>query len=425
MGGGGREHALVWKIGQSPLVSEVFCAPGNPGIAALARCASIEPSKIQELADHADAVDADLTVVGPELPMVLGLGDELRRRGRTAFCPSKLAAELEGSKAFARRFMSRHGIPSPGYRVCQSLEEARALVESAALGFPLVIKADGLAAGKGVSVASDRATALAVVDRLMTGGSLGAAGECVVFEEFLEGEEVSYFALSDGERAVPLATVQDHKRIFDGDRGPNTGGMGAISPSPAVTSEVEERILEEIVEPTITGMAAEGRPYQGVLFAGLMLTAQGPKVLEFNARFGDPETQVLMMRLRTDVVSLLRAVAEGDLGDADCGWTSDAAACVVVASSGYPEKPRVGDEIHGLASLQGHEDVVAFHAGTASHGDHIVTSGGRVLGVTARGSELAAAVTRAYEAVGKISFEGMHYRRDIGAAALRVLRTPA
>lgn len=421
IGGGGREHALAWKIRRSPLVTDVFCAPGNAGIATVARCNSVDLSDVVALADHADAVGADLTVVGPELPMVLGLGDELHRRGRLAFCPSGKAAELEGSKAFARDFMDRHGVPSPRYVVCREHAHARNVVDSAELGFPLVIKADGLASGKGVFIAPDPVTSARVVDQVMSSKTLGAAGERIVFEEFLTGEEVSFFALSDGRRSLPLATVQDHKRAFDGDAGPNTGGMGTISPSPAVGPELERRILREIIDPTVAGMAAEGRPYRGVLFAGLMLTPDGPKALEFNARFGDPETQVLMTRLESDVVPLLNAVAQGDLGNAVCRWKSDAAACVVVAAAGYPEKPRMGDAIHGLDRASDRDGVVVFHAGTKAANGGIATAGGRVLGVTAQGPTLADALERAYGATRDISFDGMHYRRDIGAKALRRL----
>ena len=420
IGGGGREHALAWKIQQSPLVKALFCAPGNAGIAQFAACAPIDLGDVQALADHADAVDADLTVVGPEGPMVQGLGDELQRRGRLAFCPSRRAAELEGSKAFARAFMDRHGIPSPRHLVCDSLADARLVIESARLGWPLVIKADGLAAGKGVFIAADERDALAVVAQVLAEKSLGAAGERVVFEEFLHGEEVSFFAFADGRKVLPLATAQDHKRIFDNDLGPNTGGMGTVSPAPAVSTELGARIMDEIVTPTIAGMASEGQPYRGVLFAGLMLTTAGPKVLEFNARFGDPETQCLMTRLDSDIVPVLMAVARGDLGGASCTWNAAAAACVVIAASGYPEKPRAGDEIRGLAQAAARPGVSVFHAGTKAAADGaVVTAGGRVLGVTARGTDLAAALGAAYGAVGDIRFSGMHYRKDIGAAAVR------
>ena len=424
VGNGGREHALVWKIRQSPLVTDVYCAPGNAGIAELADCVPIEASSIVELADFAQTIKADLTVVGPELPMVLGLGDEFARRGLAAFCPSRGAAEIEGSKAFAREFMQRHQIPSPRYELCQSVDEALAFVEKAPFGFPIVVKADGLAAGKGTVVAENRAQATAVVGQMMTEKKLGKAGAKIVMEEFLPGEEVSFLVLSDGSKVVPLVSVQDHKRAFDGDQGPNTGGMGTVSPATNMSVDLHKQIMQEIILPTIGGLAAEGRKFQGVLFAGVMLTSAGPKVLEFNARFGDPETQVIMARMRSDLVPLLQQGAEGQFGETKVEWAKDPAVCVVLASKGYPETSETGKVIKGLGALQNQSDVLVYHAATAKQDDVVVTVGGRVLGITATGSNLESAVARVYEAVGKISFEGMQYRKDIGQKALARLREP-
>jgi phosphoribosylamine--glycine ligase len=424
VGNGGREHALVWKIRQSPLVTEVYCAPGNAGIAELADCVPIETSSIVELADFAQTIKADLTVVGPELPMVLGLSDEFARRGLLAFCPSRGGAEIEASKAFARDFMQRHGIPSPRYEVCKSVDEAVAFVERAPFGFPVVVKADGLASGKGTTVAESRAQATAVIGQMMTEKKLGKAGATLVMEECLSGEEVSFLVLSDGAKVVPLVSVQDHKRALDGDKGPNTGGMGTVSPATNMSVELHKQIMQEIVLPTIGGLAAEGRKFQGVLYAGLMMTAAGPRVLEFNARFGDPETQVIMARMRSDLVPLLVQVALGQFKDSKVEWAKDPAACVVLASKGYPETSETGKPILGLDALKKDRDIVVFHAATGRKDDEVVTVGGRVLGVTALGANLDVAVTRAYEAVAKIRFEGMQYRRDIGQKALARLHGP-
>jgi phosphoribosylamine--glycine ligase len=424
VGNGGREHALVWKIRQSPLVSEVYGAPGNAGIQELADCVPIETSSIVELADFAQTIKADLTVVGPELPMVLGLADEFARRGLLAFCPSRGAAEIEASKAFAREFMQRHGIPSPRYEVCQSVDEALAFVERSPFGFPMVVKADGLASGKGTVLAENRAQATAVVGHMMTEKKLGKAGAKIVMEEFLEGEEVSFLVLSDGAKVVPLVSVQDHKRALDGDRGPNTGGMGTVSPATNMSVDLHKQIMQEIILPTVGGLAAEGRKFQGVLYAGLMITADGPKVLEFNARFGDPETQVILARMRSDLVPLLVQAAEGQFADTKVEWAKDPAVCVVIASKGYPEASDTGKPIAGLDALKKADDVIVYHAATARRDEHVVSVGGRVLGVTALGQNLGAAVSRAYQAVGQISFEGMQYRKDIGQKALARLSGP-
>ncbi|HET7295216.1 MAG TPA: phosphoribosylamine--glycine ligase [Vicinamibacteria bacterium] len=422
VGNGGREHALAWKIKQSPLLTELYCAPGNAGMAELADCVPIDTSNIVEVADFAQTIKADLTVVGPELPMVLGIADEFARRGLLIFSPSRVAAEIEGSKAFAREFMSRHKIPSPAYQVCQSPEEAMAAVKKPPFGFPMVIKADGLASGKGTILAQDEAEAKAAVDLMMTEKKFGSAGNRLVIEEFLSGEEISFLVLSDGARVVPLMSAQDHKRVRDGDVGPNTGGMGAVSPATNMTVDAHKQIMQEAVLPTVAGMAAEGRRYQGTLYAGVMMTDEGPKVLEYNARFGDPETQAILVRMKSDIVPILVGVAQGQLKDTKIEWAKEPSACVVVAAKGYPEAPETGQAISGLEALKGLSDVVAFHAGTGRKDDATVTTGGRVLGVTALGANLEAAIQRAYEAVAKISFAGMHYRQDIGKRALARLQ---
>jgi phosphoribosylamine---glycine ligase len=423
VGNGGREHALAWKIRQSPLVSDVYCAPGNAGMADVADCVPIDSSNIVEVADFAQTIKADLTVVGPELPMVLGIGDEFVRRGLRIFSPSRGAAEIEGSKTFAREFMTRHGIPSPRYELCTSLDEALDFVKRAPFGFPLVVKADGLAAGKGTVVALDAAEARSAAEEIM-GGRFGSAGAKIVMEEFLEGEEVSFLVFSDGSRVVPMASVQDHKRAFDGDTGPNTGGMGTVSPTTNLALEDHKRIMQEVVLPTIAGLASEGRRFQGVLFAGLMMTEAGPKVLEFNSRFGDPETQVIMARMRSDIVPILDQCATGQLGETRLEWTKEPAACVVIASRGYPGTPEVGKPIDGLDTLKSWTDVIVYHAATKREDGVVKTTGGRVLGVTALGANLEAAIARAYEAVSLIHFEGMSYRRDIGHRALARLQGP-
>jgi len=423
VGNGGREHALVWKIRQSPLVQELYCSPGNAGIAGLADCVPIDSTNIIEVADFAQTIAADLTVVGPELPAVLGIVDEFHRRGLSIFGPSRAAAELEGSKAFAREFMDRHNIPSPRHRVCKTVEEARECVAQAPFGFPIVIKADGLAAGKGVVIAADAAEADAAIAGMMTDKKFGMAGARVVLEEFLKGEEVSFLVFSDGSKVVPMVSAQDHKRVFDGDQGPNTGGMGAVSPATNLTVDIHKQIMHEIVLPTVAGMAAEGRRYQGVLYAGLMLTDDGPKVLEFNARFGDPETQVILTRMKSDLVPILQGVAEGNLPDTKIDWAKEPAVCIVLASEGYPDAPVTGRVVSGLDATKNLEGVVVFHAATAAKDGKVVTVGGRVLGVTAVGTNLDIAIQRAYEAAPKISFEGMHYRKDIGHKARARIHT--
>lgn len=416
VGGGGREHALVWKLGQSRRVDALYCLPGNAGIARLARCVPGDPEDVAAVAAFAEREGIGLTVVGPEAPLVAGLADELARRGLGCFGPTAAAAALEGSKAFAKDLMARHGIPTAAYRVFDAPAPARDYIRS--LGGPVVVKADGLAAGKGVVVARGPEEALRAVDEAMVSGAFGAAGRRIVVEEFLEGEEVSVLALTDGERVIPLASAQDHKRALDGDRGPNTGGMGAYSPAPVYTPELARRVEAEILLPTVRALAAEGRPYRGVLYAGLMVTAAGPKVLEFNCRFGDPETQAILPRLESDLLEVLEAAAAGDLGGVTLRWRPGAAVCVVMASGGYPGRYEKGHPISGLDEAEALEDVIVFHAGTAARDGEVVTAGGRVLGVTALGPSTAAAVSRAYEAVGRIRFAGAHYRRDIARRAL-------
>jgi phosphoribosylamine--glycine ligase len=418
VGNGGREHALVWKIRQSPLVKEVYCAPGNAGIAKSADCVPIETSNIVEVADFAQTIKADLTVVGPELPMVLGIADEFSRRGLRIFCPSRAAAEIEGSKAFARDFMQRHQVPSPRYAVCASAKDAHALIRKAGFGFPLVIKADGLASGKGTLIATTADEAGAAVEQMMTERKFGSAGARVVIEEFLRGEEVSFLVFSDGTKVVPMVSVQDHKRALDDDKGPNTGGMGTVSPATNLSVDVHKLIMQDIVLPTVKGLAAEGRRYQGVLYVGLMMTDAGPRVLEYNARFGDPETQVILARMRSDLVPLLVEVADGSLKDSKVEWAKEAAVCIVLASRGYPDAVETGVVVSGLDSLAGEADLAVFHAATAERDGQVVSVGGRVLGVTALGATLDAAVERAYRAVARVSFDGMHYRKDIGRRAL-------
>jgi phosphoribosylamine--glycine ligase len=421
VGNGGREHALVWKIRQSPLVREVYCAPGNAGIATLADCVPIESSDIVELADFAQSIAADLTVVGPELPAVLGIADEFHRRGLAIFGPTRAAAEIEGSKAFAREFMQRHGIPAPRHEICASAEAALTFVARAPFGYPFVVKVDGLASGKGTAVVQDAAEARVAVEQMKK--RFGSAGARLVMEEFLHGEEVSFLAFSDGSRVVPMVSVQDHKRALDGDQGPNTGGMGTVSPATHLSLDMHKQIMQEVILPTVAGMAQEGRRYQGVLYAGLMITEAGPRVLEFNARFGDPEAQVILARLRSDLVPLLLEVAQGQLKQTKLEWAKEPAVCVVLASRGYPDAVEAGQPVAGLETLAGRDDVVVFHAATGTKDGQVVTVGGRVLGVTALGANLQGAIEHAYAAVAQLSFPGMHYRKDIGRRALARLQS--
>jgi phosphoribosylamine--glycine ligase len=411
VGSGGREHALVWAIAASPLVDKVYCAPGNAGIAEDAECVPIGVMDTASIIAFCKREAIDLVVVGPEAPLVAGLVDALEAEGIAAFGPTRAAAALEGSKGFMKDLCAREGIPTAAYRRFSDAASANAYI--AARGAPIVVKADGLAAGKGVVVAASIEEAMAAVDDAF-GGRFGAAGAEIVVEEFLAGEEASFFALCDGAHALPLASAQDHKRVGDGDTGPNTGGMGAYSPCAAVTPEIEAEVMERIVLPTVRAMAKDGRPFKGVLFVGLMLTAEGPKLLEFNVRFGDPECQALMMRLQSDIVPALLAARDGVLNRVDLRWYDQAAICVVMAANGYPDDPQRGTEIGGLDATGDDPDVKIFHAGTKRDGARILADGGRVLGVTATGPDLSAARDRAYRAVDRIIWPGGFYRRDIG-----------
>ena len=417
VGSGGREHALSWKLSRERGVSEVLCAPGNAGIGRVARVVPVAAADVDSLASLADSERVDLTVVGPELPLERGIVDVFRSRGLRVFGPSRHAARLECSKVFAKEFMSRHGIPTARYRVCSSADEARRIVASGELGFPVVVKADGLAAGKGVVVAQNADEANAAIRGAMEERQFGDAGARVVLEECLTGPEVSFFAICDGTRAVPLVTAQDHKRIFDEDQGPNTGGMGAFAPSPLADAAQQDRIMREVVDPVIAGMRADGHDYRGFLYAGLMMTCSGPRVIEFNVRFGDPEAQVVVPMIDDELAPHLAAAAEGSL-DGSPRFSALKHVGVVLASAGYPASGPVGTPITGIDDAAGLEDVLVFHAGTASEGAATVTAGGRVLTVVGRGVSYAAAIERAYAGVSMISFDGMQYRRDIGRKAL-------
>lgn len=415
VGGGGREHALCWAIAASPLCDRLWCAPGNAGIAEEAECVAISAEDIAGIIDFAQKNDVDFVVVGPEAPLVAGLVDRLAAVGIKAFGPSAAAAQLEGSKGYMKDLCARHGIPTAAYGRFTQIEAARTFVQEK--GAPIVVKADGLAAGKGVIIAATEAEALEALDAIMGDRQFGDAGTEVVIEEFLEGEEASFLAICDGADFVPLASAQDHKAVGDGDTGPNTGGMGAYSPAPVVTPALEAEVIDTIIRPTVEAMAAEGAPFKGVLYAGLMVTDAGPKLLEFNVRFGDPECQPLMMRLRSDLLTCLVASADGVLKDFDLRWADEAALCVVMAAKGYPGSYEKGTEIHGLEAA-GNDDVVVFHAGTAKDGEAIKATGGRVLGVTALGADIAAAQARAYAAVDRIDWPGGFCRRDIGWRAI-------
>jgi phosphoribosylamine--glycine ligase len=419
VGGGGREHALAWKLAQSPRLGRLLAAPGNPGIAAHARCVAVKDTAIDALVDLARAERPDLVVVGPEVPLALGLGDRLRAAGFAVFGPGAAAARLESSKAFAKDLMARHGIPTARFGTFRDAAAARRYCRD--LGAPLVVKADGLAAGKGVTVCRDLDEADRALARCFEERAFGDSGLTVVVEELLEGEEASFFALADGEGVLPLVAAQDHKTVFDGDRGPNTGGMGAYSPAPVVDAAMQERIMVEVVRPVIAAMAKEGAPYTGVLFVGLMITREGPKVIEFNCRFGDPECQAIVPRLEADLLALLEAAATGGGLPAALSWSPQASVCVVMASAGYPGAYETGRPITGIEAAGTLPGVTVFHAGTARADDALVTAGGRVLGVQALGADVAAAIAAAYAAVERIRFDGAHYRRDIGHHALRRL----
>ncbi len=416
VGSGGREHALVWKLRQSPRVTEIYCAPGNAGISGLATCVAISATDISALAGFAQEKEVDLTVIGPEVPLSLGIVDYFEENGLRVFGPRRNAATLEGSKVFMKDLLEKYHIPSAFYATFTDREEALRYVEKQSA--PLVVKTDGLAAGKGVVVAQTIAEAKAAVDLFMEEKAFGEAGSRVVIEEFLSGEEASFLAFTDGETVLPLPTSQDHKAIFDGDKGPNTGGMGAYSPAPVVTESLHRQVMETVMLPTVKGLAAEGCPYKGVLYAGLMIDRGEIKVLEFNCRFGDPEAQPLLMRLQTDLVEVMEAVIDGRLSEISLEIDPRPTVCVVMAAGGYPGKYENGKVIHGLAEAGAHEDVVVFHAGTAWQGDAIVTNGGRVLGVTAIGDTVRDAIGKAYKAAEEIGWDGCYYRKDIGRKAL-------
>ena len=419
VGAGAREHALVRRLASDPGVTALLAVPGNPGIAEHARTIDLAVTDVDGLSALARHERVDFTIVGPELPLSLGLVDRFEQDGLPVFGPTARAARLESSKAFAKDFMARHHIPTARYQTFTQATAAMSLVRSGDLGFPIVLKADGLAAGKGVVIAADRVDAEAAVRAAMQERRFGDAGNTLVLEECLTGPEVSFFVVSDGTRALPIGTAQDHKRIFDDDRGPNTGGMGAFAPSPLVDHALHARVMHEIVEPVVRGMAAEGNPFRGFLYVGLMLTPTGPKVIEFNVRLGDPEAQVILPLVGEPLLPLLQAAARGDLRQSTCHVVADRLVGVVLASRGYPESAESGQPISGLAAASALEDVSVFHSGTARRGDDIITAGGRVLTIVGRGADFSSAIAHAYAGVAAIQFDGMQYRRDIGRTALR------
>jgi len=421
IGSGGREHALVWKLSQSPRAEAIYCAPGNPGISRYAKCVPIKPERTAELLEWAKRKAVDLTVVGPELPLTMGIVDRFQEDGLRIIGPSKLAAEIEGSKAFAKSFMKRHGIPTADAEIFDNPEAAIEYIKGR--GVPLVVKVDGLASGKGVVVAEREDEAIQAVDLILRRQAFGEAGNRVLLEDRLQGEEASFLVFTDGKAVVPMVTSQDHKRIFDQDQGPNTGGMGAYSPAPVLSENLQGKVLGEIVRPTLEGLAREGRPYRGILYVGLMLTPEGPKVLEYNARFGDPEAQVILTRLETDLVEIFSAMASESLDEVRVHWNSKVSVCVVLTAKGYPSTFETGQAILGIDRAESLGDVVVFHAGTFLRDGELTTAGGRVLGVTAVGENFQRARERAYDAVSRIRFEGMHYRMDIGLRGLKSLET--
>jgi phosphoribosylamine--glycine ligase len=413
VGSGGREHTLVWKLAQSKLVEKIYCAPGNVGMIPLAELVPLQVDDLSGIVNFCEKEKVDLVVVGPELPLTLGLVDALEEKGIKAFGPKKKAAELEGSKVFAKDLMHRYGIPTARYGVFREVQTARDFARE--LAGPWVVKADGLAAGKGVLICSTLEETDVAIEKILVEKIFGTAGEKVIIEEFIEGEELSLMAFSDGQTVIPMVSAQDHKRVFDGDQGPNTGGMGAYSPAPVATPELCKVIEEQVLQPTIKAMAQEGRTFKGVLYAGLMITAQGPRVLEFNARFGDPETQVILPRLKSDLVEIILAVCEERLAEQEIVWREEACVSVVMASQGYPGSYKTGLQIKGLTDVE--DDIFVFHSGTALKDGEIVTAGGRVLAVTALGENLRQAVDSVYRAVKKINFSGAHYRQDIAYRA--------
>jgi phosphoribosylamine--glycine ligase len=423
IGGGGREHALAWKIAQSERVRRVYCAPGNPATGALPKGENVrlKVDDFEGLKQFVADAEIDLVVVGPEDPLAAGIVDFLQDDGCTVFGPCKAAAQIEGSKAFAKDFMQRHNIPTAAYAAFEDAEAAKAYVREQ--GAPIVVKADGLAAGKGVTVAHDVETAEQAIQEIMVDSVFGSAGASIVIEEFLDGEEASILAFCDGKTIVPMVTSQDHKPALDGDKGPNTGGMGAYSPAPVVTDALEKEILDTILRPALDGMASDGTPYVGILYAGLMITASGPKVVEFNCRFGDPETQVVLPRMASDIVDVFVACCDGTLAETQIEYDPRPCVTVVMASGGYPKAYKKGKLIEGVEAAEQDEDVVVFHAGTALEGGALVTAGGRVLTVTASAETLTAAIDKAYAGVGKIHFEGAHWRTDIAQKALKRLQS--
>jgi len=413
IGGGGREHALIWKISQSPKVTKVFCAPGNAGTAAIANNVPIPADKIDQLLEFAQENEIGLTVVGPEQPLVMGIVDRFQEKGLRIFGPSARAAELEGSKAFSKNIMKKYDLLTAEYETFTSHEKAILYVDKE--NGPIVVKASGLAAGKGVILCRNAEEGRNAVDTIMKDKSFGSAGDEVVIEEFLEGQEVSVLAFTDGNTVLLMDSAQDHKAALDGDQGPNTGGMGAYSPAPVFTDLMRQKVRDKIMFPLVRAMKAEGRPYQGIIYAGLMLTKLGTKILEFNARFGDPETQPLLVRMESDIVPLFEACIDGILEQCDLKWKPETSVCVVMAAKGYPGSYEKGKEISGLDEAGALPDVVVFHAGTKGEGGKVLTNGGRVLGITATGPDTPSAIAKAYEAVNKIKWDGIHYRKDIAA----------
>jgi len=417
LGSGGREHALAWAVKRSPRVTEVVCAPGNGGIAQIARCVPVDLKDVAAMVRLAEAEQPELIVVGPELPLSLGIVDALQERGLRVFGPTRAAAMLESSKGFAKRFLQRHNIPTASYAVCVNLAEVEKAVES--FHPPIVVKADGLHAGKGVIICESRHAAIEAAKDLLSGKLLGETEQHILIEEYLEGDEISFLCLSDGKNVVPLAPAQDHKRIGEGDTGPNTGGMGVYSTDAMLDAGMTEWILHHIAVPTIYGMASEDAPFTGVLYCGLMMTARGPQVLEFNARFGDPETQAILLRLESDLVDALEACVDGKLAETELRWSPGASACIVASSAGYPGSYKTGFPITGLKDAARVPGVQVFHSGSAQSDGQLLTAGGRVLGVTAAAPTLEEALARAYEAMALIHFDGIYYRRDIGHRALK------
>jgi phosphoribosylamine---glycine ligase len=421
VGSGGREHTLAWKLSQSSRLSKLYCAPGNPGTLALGENVPIKPNDLESLASFARSSEIDLTVVGPEAPLAAGIVDRFRAEGLRIAGPTKAAAQLESSKVFTKKFLAEQGIPTAAFEVHHTADSAEDAIRSGAFDYPVVLKADGLAAGKGVLICHGESEALQAIATVMRERKFGAAGAQLVIEEYLTGEETSFMVFTDGRNILPMVPSQDHKAAYEADEGPNTGGMGAYSVDFLLDDRLRETIIREIIEPTVLGMEDLGEPFQGVLYAGLMLTAEGPKVLEFNVRFGDPETQAVLPRLQGDLLEVFSAVADGDLSGCNLEWSNEASVCVVVASEGYPGAYQTGYEITGIPMAEEDPQTIVFHAGTSLREGKIVTAGGRVLGVTSLRSSLESAIISVYEAVNKIHFEGMYYRRDIAAKGLRKL----